>query len=91
MVEAIEEGKITTFNIVGVISDIKSSGHNDFIEFEINSNGEKSVWQLLGRKESYFIGKKIKLTYVEQKFKQPTDISGVISKCIIKITSDEQR
>jgi len=82
---AIENGMISKHIVEGFISRVYMSGHNDYPEFEIENNHGKSTWTREGIDEAYKVGKNIELIYVEQKYKQPTDITGMISKCVIEI------
>lgn len=78
---AIENEIIPKHFIKGTISRVYMSGHNDYPEFEILSNGLKSIWGIAGGVQEYEVGNNIELVYVEQKFKR----YGAISKCIIEI------
>jgi hypothetical protein len=82
---AVENGIILKHTIKGFISRVYMSGHNDYPEFEIENNEGKTTWIREGTDKAYKVGKNIELTYVEQKYKRPTDVTGVISKCIIEI------
>jgi len=68
--EAIEKGVIQKHEIVGTISRVYMSGHNDWPEFEIDSDGEKSSWTRVGSDDFYEVGRRIKLVYVVQKAKK---------------------
>jgi hypothetical protein len=83
--EAIEKEIITKHLVKGVISKVYMSGHNDYPEFEIESENGKTVWPRFGYDAAYQVGRKIELVYVEQVYKRPTDITGHISKCVIEI------
>lgn len=82
---AIENDIIPKHVINGIISRVYMSDHNDFPEFEIESNEGKTTWMREGIDEEYKVGKRIELIYVEQKFKRPIDIIGTISKYVIEI------
>jgi len=82
---AIEKGMIPIHTIKGIISRVYMSGHNDYPEFEIESNEGKTTWTREGIDAAYKVGSSIELIYVEQKYKRPTDITGAISKCVIEI------
>jgi len=86
---AIEIGIIAKYTVKGFISRVYMSGHNDYPEFEIESNDGKTTWTREGIDEAYKGGKSIELIYVEQKYKRPTDITGAISKCVIEINIAE--
>jgi len=83
--EAINNGEIETIIVKGLISKIYMSGHNDFPEFEVESEQGKFIWTRLGQDNLYKIGKRIEITYVEQKFKRPIGILGLTSKCVLDI------
>jgi hypothetical protein len=82
---AIDTARIEKQTINGEISKVFMSGHNDYPEFEMDSNGVKTNWTREGKDEHYKVGKKIELTYVTQKFKRPIDILGMTTKLIIEI------
>lgn len=83
--EAIKNGKIKKYIICGKISKISSSGHNDYPEFEIKNDRGVTVWARGGIDSLYQLGQYVELTYVEQKYKRPSDITGKIYKCVIQI------
>ncbi|MES2426079.1 MAG: hypothetical protein V4560_03870 [Bacteroidota bacterium] len=78
--DAIEKGTITKHIITGSVSRIYNSGHNDFPEFEITTNDDKSAFPIMGDVGLYRLEDNIHLIYVEQKLKR-----GSISKCILEI------
>lgn len=82
---AIENCIIVKHTVKGIISRVYMSGHNDYPEFEIESNEDKTTWTREGIDKAYKIGKSVELIYVEQKYKRPTDVTGSISKCVIEI------
>jgi hypothetical protein len=82
---AIDTARIEKQTIKGEISKVFMSGHNDYPEFEIDSNGVKTNWTGEGKEEHYKVGRKIELIYVTQKFKRPIDILGTTTKLIIEI------
>ena len=77
---AIERGQIITQTISGTISKVYMSGHNDYPEFEIDSNGNKTSWTRKGIDNAYVVGRHVELIYVIQKFKR-----GATTQCVIKI------
>ncbi len=84
--EAITEKKINRNTITGTISKVFMSGHNDYPEFEIKSDdGERSIWTREGEDDAYQVGRRVELSYVEQKFKRPLGITGLVSKCVLQI------
>ncbi len=78
---AIEHGQIVTQTISGTISKVFMSGHNDYPEFEIDSNGTKTRWTRDGQGEEYIVGRQIELVCAIQKTKR-----GVLTQCVIKIS-----
>lgn len=68
--DAINDGRITTYKIEGVISRLFMSGHNDWPQFEIDSRGVKTQWTRLGENELYKEGREITLDYVIQKLRK---------------------
>jgi hypothetical protein len=93
----IESGELPIHTITGTISRVFLSGHNDYPEFEIDSDGERSCWTRttssipgcdLKRSELanlYRSGACVKLSYVEQRFKTPLPGVGECSKCVLEI------
>jgi len=94
---SIESGNIPVRAITGTISRVFMSGHNDYPEFEIDSDGQKTCWTRttsaipdcdLTRGQLanlYRIGASVKLSYVEQRFKTPLKGVGEHSECILEI------
>jgi hypothetical protein len=68
--KAIKKGIIPKHELVGIISRVYMSGHNDWPEVEIKSDEEKTVWTRIGDDKYYEVGRKIKLEYVIQKAKK---------------------
>jgi len=68
--QAIQDGRIPSHEINGVISRVFMSGHGDWPEFELETSGEKSRWTRLGPEELYRVGNEVKLEYVLQKAKK---------------------
>lgn len=68
--DAIRNGTIPKHKIVGVISRVYLSGHNDWPEFEIDSDGEITRWTRVGADNFYKVGHKVTLEYVVQKAKK---------------------
>lgn len=83
--KATENGQIKKKIIKGRISKVYMSGHNDWPEFEIEHNEEKSTWTRDGIDKLYVIGKQVELTYVMQKYKRPWDITGPTTKKVLEI------
>ena len=61
---AIEQGIIPTYAVKGIISRVYISGHNDYPEFEIESNEGKTTWTREGIDVAYKVGKSIELIMV---------------------------
>jgi len=68
--DALTNGIIPKHKVIGVISRVYMSGHNDWPEFEIDSDGEKTTWTRVGVDNFYEVGRKVKLEYVIQKAKK---------------------
>ena len=90
----IENGMLPAETIKGVISDVYVSGHNDYPEFKVLSNGgQKTAWTRdvnNGLEDGiYEIGKKVEIDFVIQKFKNLCPVLGEDSKCVIEIRMDE--
>ncbi|MFM7021514.1 MAG: hypothetical protein ACKOXB_00940 [Flavobacteriales bacterium] len=78
--KAIEIGKISTYNVQGIISKLIEAGHNDYPEFELENGDGKFLWTRYGNSKLYVVGKKVEVIFIEQKFKR-----GGESRCIIQI------
>jgi hypothetical protein len=78
--KAINNGTIPAHKINGVISRVYMTGHNDFPEFEIDSDGIKTTWVREGDETKYISGRQVVLTYAEQKLK-----NGHVSRHIIEV------
>ena len=64
---AIENNDLEVFNIEGTITDVYMSGHNDFPEIKVTSNGNVTSWERKGNEKLYKQGAEIKLEYVNIK------------------------
>ena len=82
---AIEIGKIPSETINGTLSRVYMSGHNDYPEFEVDSDGIKTQWTREGDDSAYVVNRQVKLTYVIQKFKRPISILGPTTKTVLQI------
>lgn len=82
---AIEEGLIEKETLSGRITKIYMSGHNDWPEFELESENGKSTWTREGVDRLYQVGKQIEIDYVNQKFKQRWDMLGPTTKQVLEI------
>jgi len=65
--QAIQEGRIPSHELHGVITGVLMSGHGDWPEFELEAAGEKSRWPRLGPDEFYRVGNEVRVEYVLQK------------------------
>ena len=89
--EAIEDGAIPKKVLEGIISRVYMSGHNDFPEFEVTAlDNNKTSWERRGHDKYYVLGRKIKIIYVVQKFRQPLRIQ-TDSHNILEIWIDNRR
>ena len=68
--QAIEDGRIPPHVIEGEVCDVFTSGESNWPQFEIDSNGQKTVWTRFGNADSYSIGQRVRLRYVVQKAKK---------------------
>ena len=68
--EAISNGLIQKHEIEGEITRIFSSGDTNWPQFEVDGDGEKTVWTRFGDHRLYVIGRRVKLEYVVQKPKK---------------------
>jgi hypothetical protein len=64
---AIADGRIPKHEARGTISRLFMSGHGDWPEFELNSDGTKTNWTRVGNQALYAEGKEAKIEYVMQK------------------------
>ena len=95
--QALSTGAISVHTIVGQISRVFMSGHNDFAEFEIDDGESKTSWprqtskvtgSAMSRQEMadlYRDGARVRLSYVLQRFKGPVGGLGTHSKCVLEI------
>jgi len=67
---AIANGRIDRLQIEGRISRVYMSGHNDWPEFEVESDGEKTSWTRCGDDSQYKVGRRVRIEYVWQKAKK---------------------
>jgi hypothetical protein len=65
--EAIADGRIPKHEARGVISRVYMSGHGDWPEFELSSDGTKTAWTRLGNQALYTKGREARVEYVMQK------------------------
>ncbi len=86
--EAIETGAIRKYVVHGVICRVYVTGHNDYAMFDIEDDEGETAWTQFGPSSEYLVGRHVELVYVNQKFKRPSDIIGVSSKCVIEVAID---
>jgi hypothetical protein len=67
---AIRDGRIPKHEVSGQISRLFMTGHGDWPEFELDSNGMKTSWTRLGNHGVYAEGKTAKIEYVMQKLRR---------------------
>lgn len=83
---AIEQGLLAKKTIEGVISRIAMTGHGEnYPEFEIESSDGKTRWTREGEDKYYIVGKKVRLTYIIEKFKKPSKVLGEYCETVLKI------
>jgi hypothetical protein len=88
--EAIEEGTIPVQQVEGTIARVFMSGHNDWPEFEVDNEGGLTRWTREGDDSCYEVGRRVRVEYVEQRFKKLLAGVGPMSKCVIAIWIDCQ-
>jgi hypothetical protein len=62
----IDEGQLPLYKVQGVISKVHMTGHNDWPEFEIDSNGVITEWTRMGNETEYIVGREVIVTYTKQ-------------------------
>jgi hypothetical protein len=67
---AIADGRIPKHESRGVISRLYTTGHGDWPEFELDSDGVKTQWTRVGKQALYAEGKEARVEYVLQKPKK---------------------
>lgn len=92
---AVEIGQLPSTTLNGVITRVFMSGHNDYPEFELEANGEKTRWTrsvsgaYAGNGDKLFeAGRSVRLKYVEHPWKpgQPgSKILGSHAKLVVYI------
>lgn len=83
--QAIENGRISKETFSGRITKVYMSGHNDWPEFEIESEDGLSTWTREGNDKLYKVGKQIEIDFVIRKYKRPWDMLGPTTKKVIEI------
>lgn len=84
--QAVNNGLFLKKMIEGKISKVYMSGHgSNYPEFEIENVEGKTQWTREGEDKYFVVGKKVRLAYIPQKFKQPSKILGEHSKTVLKI------
>ena len=66
---AIRDGRIPTHEVKGTISRLFLTGHRDWPEFELKSNGKLTTWSRLGTQSKYVEGKEVRVEYILQKLR----------------------
>ena len=82
---ATEDGRLPIKTLIGRISKVYMSGHNDWPEFEIESKEGLSTWTREGNDSLYQVGKLVELDFVIQKYKRPWDMLGPTTKTVLEI------
>lgn len=67
---AISDGRIPKHEVSGRISRLFMTGHGDWPEFELDSNGNKTSWTRMGNQAAYAEGREAKVEYVLQKLRR---------------------
>ena len=84
--------KLPLYTIEGVISEVYMSGHNDFPEFEVDDGTVRTQWMRLGDDSVYFVGRPVRLQYVEMKFKKVAGkrpVTDDVCECVVRIDMGE--
>jgi len=87
--QAIEDGCIPVRTVLGRISRVYMSGHNDYPEFEVDDGTERTQWTREGPHDAYVVGRRIQVDYVLQQFKTPLEGADPYSKCVLRILIDD--
>ncbi len=69
----------------GKITRVYMSGHNDFPEFEMDDGVEKTKWMRRGENPAYIAGRRIRIRYVEMKWKRPLKGLGPTDECVLTV------
>lgn len=86
---AIESGKIPITSLLGKISNVYRTGHNDFPQFDLDVNGKATSWEQYGNPQYYQVGNMLKIVYVTQELKKP--IKGIGNNSRVVISVEAQR
>ena len=62
------------YPVPGILPKVYMSGHNDFPEFEMDSEGTITSWERRGDQQHYVVGRKVKVVYALQEFKKPIEV-----------------
>jgi hypothetical protein len=82
---ATEDGRLPKETLIGRISKVYMSGHNDWPEFELESKDGLSTWTREGDDSLYQVGKFVEIDFVIQKYKRPWDMLGPTTKKVLEI------
>jgi hypothetical protein len=84
--ESINKGLFPKRIVEGKISQVYMSGHgSNYPEFEIENSEGKTQWTREGDDKYFIVGKKVRLTYVLQKFKKLIKVLGEHSETVLVI------
>lgn len=86
---AVEDGRIPTRTVEGLISRLYMSGHGDWPEFEISVGDQTTRWTRMGNQKEYKVGRKVRLQYILQRPKKPW-LSEEIEQ-VLRIFIEDQR
>jgi hypothetical protein len=75
---SINNNDIEVFTLEGIISSVYMSGHNDFPEFKVTSDGDVTSWERKGNETLYKQDDKVKLEYVNVKNRFDNKISPLL-------------
>jgi hypothetical protein len=68
--KAVEDGRIPKVEVRGIISKLYMTGHGDWPEFEVDSEGSKTKWTRYGNQSLYQEGRGVRVEYVVQRAKK---------------------
>ncbi|MFN9367620.1 MAG: hypothetical protein ACK6CT_02475 [Planctomycetia bacterium] len=79
---------IPRHSVKGVISRVFESGDSAWPLFEVDSNGEKTVWTRFGDATQYRVGQHVRIDYVEQRPKKSWTGSVVQNEILLIAVRD---
>lgn len=68
--DALRDGEFPIFDLEGTVTRVYLSRAN-WPEFEVEADGERSTWALEGDASRYKVGKRVRIRFVMQRYKEP--------------------